>query len=432
LLAQRLQCGHFTRIHCGGQRVGSDAVSDDDDDVGQCTGARGRNASTIQGGATDCAEHRTTPRYNSILRGARVDVQPTPRLNLIPESMPAKRAKSSAKPVQAATSTVKRRNSRAGRATTAGGNTGSVETMKRAEAEALLGTIERHVDGNRSAGRDTPMSTAVISPKKRPLKTPAHPAVATTRSAPQLKPIVDTDIRDQVPLTEDAKLLSAPGPRDDFTRTDPWRVLRMTGEIIEGFDALASVEKGVSIFGSARTSPDDPQYAAATEVARILGEAGFSIITGAGPGIMEAANKGARLAGAPSIGCNIELPFEQGANPYVDTLVSFRYFMVRKTMFIKYSNAFICFPGGFGTLDELFEAVTLIQTGKIFQFPVVLFGTHYWAGLVRWLQSRVLGERKISPGDLDLLLLTDDPQEAARAVIEAHDAQSRLPRGKVR
>jgi uncharacterized protein (TIGR00730 family) len=206
----------------------------------------------------------------------------------------------------------------------------------------------------------------------------------------------------------------------------------MTSELIEGFDSLANVEKGVSIFGSARTSPDDPQYLAATEVARILGEAGFSIITGAGPGIMEAANKGAQLAGAPSIGCNIELPFEQGANPYVDTLVSFRYFMVRKTMFIKYSNAFICFPGGFGTLDELFEAVTLIQTGKIFQFPVVLFGTHYWAGLVRWLQSRVLSERKISPGDLDLLLLTDDPQEAARAVIEAHAAQSKSPLGKAR
>ena len=353
--------------------------------------------------------------------------------------MPAKRAKSPAKSVSAApppppAARAPRRNGRTIKATTAGGNTATVATMQRAEAEALQGTRERHVDGHRSAGRDTPLSTTVISPSKAPMKTTAQPAPATTKknAAPLIRPRVDTDIRDVVPLTEDAKLLSAPGPRDDFTRTDPWRVLRMTGEIIEGFDALANVEKGVSIFGSARTSPDDPQYRAATEVARILGEAGFSIITGAGPGIMEAANKGARLAGAPSIGCNIELPFEQGANPYVDTLVSFRYFMVRKTMFIKYSNAFICFPGGFGTLDELFEAVTLIQTGKIFQFPVVLFGTHYWAGLVRWLQSRVLSERKISPGDLDLLLLTDDPQEAARAVIEAHAAQARLPRGKAR
>ncbi|MCC7054203.1 MAG: TIGR00730 family Rossman fold protein [Gemmatimonadaceae bacterium] len=292
--------------------------------------------------------------------------------------------------------------------------------------------MERHVEGHRSAGRETPASSTVISPTKQPLKGTAQPAAKNGRKPPLIRPTVDTDIRDQVPLTEDAKLLQAPGPRDDFTRTDPWRVLRMTGEIIEGFDALAAVEKGVSIFGSARTSPDDPQYLAATEVARLLGEAGFSIITGAGPGIMEAANKGARLAGAPSIGCNIELPFEQGANPYVDTLVSFRYFMVRKTMFIKYSNAFICFPGGFGTLDELFEAVTLIQTGKIFQFPVILFGTHYWAGLIRWLQSRVAGERKISPGDLDLLLLTDDPREAARAVIEAHAAQKSRPAGKGR
>jgi uncharacterized protein (TIGR00730 family) len=346
--------------------------------------------------------------------------------------MPAKRTKTSATSVKAATPAPKpRRNGRAVGATTAGGNAVNVATMQRAEAEALQGVMERHVDGHRSAGRDTPISTGVISPNKQPLKTTEQPA-GTKRMAPMIKPIIDTDIRDQVPLTEDAKLLAAPGPRDDFTRTDPWRVLRMTGEIIEGFDALASVDKGVSIFGSARTSPDDPQYHAATEVARLLGEEGFSIITGAGPGIMEAANKGARLAGAKSIGCNIELPFEQGANPYVDTLVSFRYFMVRKTMFIKYSNAFICFPGGFGTLDELFEAVTLIQTGKIFQFPVVLFGTHYWAGLVRWLQSRVLGERKISPGDLDLLLLTDDPHEAAKAVIEAHAAQAKSPRGKAR
>jgi uncharacterized protein (TIGR00730 family) len=208
----------------------------------------------------------------------------------------------------------------------------------------------------------------------------------------------------------------------DFTRTDPWRVMRIMGEFIEGFDELASIEKGVSVFGSARTPPDDPQYTAALETSRLLAEAGFSIITGAGPGIMEAANKGARLGGGRSIGCNIELPFEQGANPYVDTLVNFRYFFVRKTMFIKYSSAFIIFPGGFGTFDELFEALTLIQTGKIYQFPVILFGRHYWAGLIRWLQSRVLVERKISPGDMDLMLLTDDPAEAAHAVVEAWKA----------
>jgi uncharacterized protein (TIGR00730 family) len=199
--------------------------------------------------------------------------------------------------------------------------------------------------------------------------------------------------------------------------------MRITSEFVEGFDALSDVQKGVTIFGSARTGPDDEMYTAARETARLLAEQGFAILTGAGPGIMEAANRGAKDGGGHSVGCNIELPFEQGANPYVDTLVNFRYFFVRKTMFIKYSNAFIIFPGGFGTLDELFEALTLIQTGKIYQFPVVLFGTHYWAGLVRWMTSRMVAEGKISPGDLDLLLLTDDPREAAQAVMVAHDAQ---------
>ncbi len=239
----------------------------------------------------------------------------------------------------------------------------------------------------------------------------------------------DDDIGDTSwALTEDAKLLQTGGPRSDFRATDPWRVMRITGEFVEGFDRLAAIEKGVSIFGSARTQPDDPQYLAAVETARLLGEQGFSIITGAGPGIMEAANKGARAAGAPSYGCNIELPFEQGANPYVDTLVSFRYFAVRKTMFIKYSSAFIIFPGGFGTFDEMFEALTLMQTRKISQFPVVLFGTHYWAGLVRWLQSRVLAERKISPGDLELMVVTDDPAEAARVVAVAYERQLKTAR----
>ena len=211
--------------------------------------------------------------------------------------------------------------------------------------------------------------------------------------------------------------------------------MRIMSEFIEGFDVLADVQKGVTIFGSARTGPDDPMYQASQETARLLAQAGFSILTGAGPGIMEAANKGAQSGGGRSIGCNIELPFEQGANPYVDTLINFRYFFVRKTMFIKYSNAFIIFPGGFGTLDELFEALTLIQTGKIYHFPVILFGRHYWAALVRWLHTRVLGERKISAGDLDLMLLTDDPQEAVDAVIEAYASQLKAAprhRGDVR
>ncbi len=278
----------------------------------------------------------------------------------------------------------------------------------------MQGLKERTESGHRAAGRTPPSSESSARTSG------AHRAV-------------DSSIRDYLdvsPLTEDAKLLQ-PGPRNEFTQTDPWRVMRITSEFVEGFDVLSDVQKGVALFGSARTGPDDPQYGAAQETARLLAAAGFAIITGAGPGIMEAANKGAKLAGGRSIGCNIELPFEQGSNPYVDTLVNFRYFFVRKTMFIKYSNAFIIFPGGFGTLDELFEALTLIQTGKIYQFPVILFGRHYWAGLVRWLQSRVLGERKISPGDVDLMLVTDDPEEAAQTVIAAYEAQLNAARTRL-
>jgi len=289
---------------------------------------------------------------------------------------------------------------------TATGKRGNPEQLAAAQAEATGWLRERTEEGHRAAGRTPPSRRGESEPR------PARR--------------IDDDLRDFVgPITEDEKLLNLPGQRGDFTRTDPWRVMRIMGEFIEGFDDLASVDRGVSIFGSARTSPEDPQYIAAQETARLLSKAGFSIITGAGPGIMEAANKGAKLGGGRSIGCNIELPFEQGANPYVDTLVNFRYFFVRKTMFIKYSSAFIIFPGGFGTLDEAFEALTLIQTGKIYQFPVILFGRHYWAGLIRWLQSRVLVERKISPGDMDLMLLTDDPEEAAHAVIEAWKATNR-------
>jgi uncharacterized protein (TIGR00730 family) len=279
-----------------------------------------------------------------------------------------------------------------------------------AEAGARRGTQERTEEGHMMAGR--------LPPSR---ETPARQVGATRK--------VDDAIRNYVPVTEDEKLLQQPSPSygADFTRTDPWRVLRIMGEFIEGFDSLAFIDKGVTIFGSARTAPEDPMYKAAQEVAGLLADAGFAVITGGGPGIMEAANKGAKLAGGRSIGCNIELPFEQGANPYVDTLVNFRYFFVRKTMFIKYASAFIIFPGGFGTLDELFEAITLIQTGKIYQFPVILFGRHYWAGLLRWLQTRVQVEGKISPGDIDLMILTDDPREAAHAVIAAFDATMEHP-----
>jgi uncharacterized protein (TIGR00730 family) len=274
--------------------------------------------------------------------------------------------------------------------------------------DSQSGLRERTEAGHRAAGRTPPSE-----------KTEGRQSGAAR--------VIDDSIRSfNGAVTEDEKLLQAGSSRTDFRQTDTWRVMRIMGEFIEGFDNLATIDKGVTIFGSARTHPDDPQYQAAHEVAKLLAEAGFAIITGAGPGIMEAANKGAKAGNGRSVGCNIELPFEQGANPYVDTLVNFRYFFVRKTMFIKYSNAFIIFPGGFGTLDEAFEALTLIQTGKIYQFPVVLFGRHYWAGLIRWLQSRVLSEGKISAGDLDLMLLTDDPQEAATAVIQAWSAQNRM------
>ncbi len=228
--------------------------------------------------------------------------------------------------------------------------------------------------------------------------------------------VVDDALREDP--TEDEQLLDGPGA---FIHTDPWRVLRIQAEVVQGFDALGSaVKKGVTIFGSARVGPGEAQYAAAQETARLLAEQGFDIITGGGPGIMEAANRGAREAGGRSIGCNIELPFEQAANPYCDKVVNFKYFFVRKTMFIKYSVAFVVFPGGFGTLDELFEAVTLIQTGKIHRFPVVLFGTEYWQGLIDWLRQRVLLEKKIAPVDLDLLFVTDDPVAAARHVLANH------------
>ena len=290
---------------------------------------------------------------------------------------------------------------RSTRARTAGGKKLNPQVMAFAEQQALQGLKQRTEEGHLKAGRTPPSQQ---SPGRRAGD----------------KRIVDDSIRDAAAVTEDEKLLQQPGPRIDFTRTDPWRVMRIMGEFIEGFDTLASVHKAVTIFGSARIGPDDPHYQAALETARLLAEAGFAVITGAGPGIMEAGNKGARLGGGRSIGCNIELPFEQGANPYVDTLVNFRYFFVRKTMFIKYSVAFIIFPGGFGTLDELFEALTLIQTGKIYRFPVILFGRYYWAGLLRWLQARVLSEGKISEGDLDLMLVTDDPAEAVQAIISAY------------
>jgi uncharacterized protein (TIGR00730 family) len=237
--------------------------------------------------------------------------------------------------------------------------------------------------------------------------------------------------------TEDERLLVSPASVDhapDFTSSDPWRVFRIMGEFVEGFDALARVGRAVTIFGSARVPPDHPQYAEAVETARLLAEAGYAVITGGGPGIMEAANRGAREAGGLSIGCNIELPFEQGINPYVDIAINFRYFFVRKTMFVKYAEAFVIFPGGFGTLDELTEALTLIQTGKIRHFPVVLFGSAYWQGLLDWIRGTVQDEGKISPDDLNLLAVTDSPEETVRIITQrsrlAHQAAEDLAEGR--
>jgi uncharacterized protein (TIGR00730 family) len=216
----------------------------------------------------------------------------------------------------------------------------------------------------------------------------------------------------------DRYLLDSRGP-SDWVRTDPWRVLRIQAEFVEGFGALSELPRAVTVFGSARCKPDDPWYATAKQIGAALAREGFAVITGGGPGAMEAANRGAREAGGMSVGLGIELPVEQGINEYVDLGVNFRYFFARKTMFVKYSQAFICLPGGFGTLDELFEALTLVQTKKITRFPVVLVGTEHWAGLVDWIRERLAATGKIAETDLALLHVTDDVQEAVQIVRNA-------------
>jgi uncharacterized protein (TIGR00730 family) len=216
--------------------------------------------------------------------------------------------------------------------------------------------------------------------------------------------------------TEDEKLLGADHDRPAFLDSDPWRALRILAEFVEGFEALAGVGPAVSVFGSARTPEGHPQYELARQVGAELAKSGFAVITGGGPGAMEAANRGAHEQGGLSIGCNIELPHEQHANPFVDLSVEFHYFLARKTMFVKYSDAFVIMPGGFGTLDELFEALTLIQTGKIRNFPVVLMGHAYWDGLLTWLRDVQLPAGAIGAADLELLRITDDPAEAAAII----------------
>ena len=217
--------------------------------------------------------------------------------------------------------------------------------------------------------------------------------------------------------TEDERLLETVVDHETIGK-DAWRVFRIMGEFVEGFEDLSEIGSAVSIFGSARVGADAPEYQQCVETARLLGEEGFGIITGGGPGIMEAANKGARLAGTKSVGCNIELPFEQSGNDFLDVSIDFRYFFVRKTMFVKYAEAFVIFPGGFGTMDELFEALTLIQTNKVRDFPVVLFGSDYWRGLTDWIRGTMAKEGKIAQDDLDLMHITDDPADAAAHIVK--------------
>ena len=220
--------------------------------------------------------------------------------------------------------------------------------------------------------------------------------------------------------TEDQELLRSE-QAIEFRETDTWRTLRIMGEFIEGFDALAEIGPAVTIFGSARVGRRNRYYGAARRVAEALARRGFAIITGGGPGIMEAANRGAKDGGGLSIGCNIELPFEQGLNEYVDLGMEFRYFFVRKTMFVKYAQAFVILPGGFGSLDELFEALTLVQTRKVTRFPVILFGSEYWAGLIAWIRGTLADTGTINAADLELITVTDDIAEVL-AVIQAEDS----------
>ena len=250
--------------------------------------------------------------------------------------------------------------------------------------------------------------------KKKRKKTPATAIRSSEKSAR-----VRQKARNSAP-TKDEQLLNVPVAEDirNLRRTsDSWRVLSVMGEFVWGFDNLQDVAGGVSVFGSARTQPSDPMYAAAEETGRLFAAAGVPVITGGGPGIMEAANKGAFEAKGISIGCNIELPHEQYTNRYLTRSLDFKFFFVRKTMFVKYAIGFVVFPGGYGTLDELFEALTLMQTDKLTDFPIVLFGTDYWSGMTKWIAKTMLAEGKISPGDEKLITVTDSPRTAVRTLL---------------
>lgn len=230
--------------------------------------------------------------------------------------------------------------------------------------------------------------------------------------------------------TTDRRLLR-PQPGTDWLHTDTWRVLRIQAEFVDGFGALAEVTKAITVFGSARVDEEHEYYKLGCELGQAITEAGYACITGGGPGLMEAPNRGAYNADGVSIGLGIELPHEQSLNDWVDLGMNFRYFFVRKTMFLKYSQAFICLPGGFGTLDELFEALVMVQTGKIVRFPIVLIGTEFWGGLVDWMRARLVGEGMISPEDMDLILVTDSIEEAIDHIVAAHEGQERDRREEV-
>jgi len=223
--------------------------------------------------------------------------------------------------------------------------------------------------------------------------------------------------------TFDQRLLES-GADHEWQHADPWRVLRIQGEFVAGFDALSKLPKAVTVFGSARTTPDDANYQLGVEVGRKLAEHSYAVITGGGPGIMEAANRGAHEADGLSVGLGIELPHEQGLNEYVDLGLNFRYFFARKTMFLKYSQAFICLPGGMGTMDEFFEVMCMVQTGKVTNYPIVLMGTEYWTGLLEWMDKTLAAGGFINESDRELFLLTDDPDEAVSHIIKRHEVMS--------
>ncbi len=291
--------------------------------------------------------------------------------------------------------------------------------------------MDREQNGDARQSRDAAASPGSLASDNTPQDSTSS-WVASDRPTPLINGAQSRPPGPGLHTTEDEELLNRnmPSmPRSQapemaaFTHTDSWRVLRIQGEFVHGINSLAEVGAGVSVFGSARLHEDSPYYAAARLLGRKLVEAGFAVITGGGPGLMEAANRGAGEAGGLSVGLNIELPFEQSGNRFVNRAVNFRYFFVRKTMFVKYSNGFVIFPGGFGTLDEMFEALTLVQTHKIKRFPIVLYGSSYWKGLLEWVRGTQLEAGAISAEDLNLLIVTDSVDEARDIIVDCYNTR---------